>query len=173
MLECADYCGVTSGYHTNKCADAGIAWSRGAVLDVPVLDDSPYCMEDITVPVSRTADILDEIESIARRHGVKIPCFGHAGDGNVHATLLREDFDEDAWREARHRVLEELYQATYRVGGNLTGEHGIGAKRIGYLPQFVDRGQIEVMKAIKRALDPDLILNPGKVIDPGNSESAS
>lgn len=124
-----------------------------------------YCMEDITVPTSEIPGLIAEITATADRHGVSIPCFGHAGDGNIHATLLRGDMDERAWERMRDRLLDEIYRATYRRGGNLSGEHGIGAKRLAAWRGLADPVQLRVIKSIKAALDANGIMNPGKVVD--------
>ena len=124
-----------------------------------------YCMEDITVPTSEIPGLIAEITAIADRQGVSIPCFGHAGDGNIHATLLRGDMDERAWERMRDRLLDEIYRATYRRGGNLSGEHGIGAKRLAAWRGLADPVQLRVIKSIKAALDANGIMNPGKVVD--------
>lgn len=123
-----------------------------------------YSMEDITVPISEIPDLLLEITEISARNNISIPCFGHAGDGNVHATLLRGDMDDRTWQEKRDCALEELYAATYDRGGNLSGEHGIGAKRIAAWERFADPALIKTIRSIKTALDPNLILNPGKIV---------
>ncbi|MCL6634251.1 MAG: FAD-binding oxidoreductase [Peptococcaceae bacterium] len=124
-----------------------------------------YCMEDIVVPVSKIPRALAEIEKISKKYGIKIPCCGHAGDGNIHATLLKESMDEETWDEKKEKVLDEIYAVTYALGGNLSGEHGIGAKRKDALARFMDPVQLNVIKAIKKALDPNGVLNPGKVVD--------
>ncbi|HUW63090.1 MAG TPA: FAD-linked oxidase C-terminal domain-containing protein [Spirochaetia bacterium] len=124
-----------------------------------------YCMEDIVVPVSSIPRALAEIEKIAARYGVEIPSAGHAGDGNIHATLLRKNMDEETWHDVKENVLEDIYTVTYFLGGNLSGEHGIGAKRKDYLARFMDPVQLEMIRSIKKALDPNLILNPGKIVD--------
>ena len=120
-----------------------------------------YCMEDIVVPVAAIPKALAEIERIARQHGVEISCAGHAGVGNIHAILLRKDLDEETWHEVKEKVLEEIYTETYAMGGNLSGGHGIGAKRKDYLARFMDPVQLAMIRAVKKALDPGLILNPG------------
>lgn len=124
-----------------------------------------YCMEDITVPISEIPAVLDEIAEIACRFKVKVPCFGHAGDGNIHATLLRGDMDDSTWSRMRDHVLTEMYSATYKHGGNMSGEHGIGAKRARHLARLMDPVQLGMIRAIKTALDPRLILNPGKIVE--------
>ncbi|MEG6616683.1 FAD-linked oxidase C-terminal domain-containing protein [Peptococcaceae bacterium 1198_IL3148] len=123
-----------------------------------------YCMEDIVVPVSEIPKALEAIERISAKYDCKIPSCGHAGDGNIHATILREDRDEHQWHELKDNVLEELYEAVYALGGNLSGEHGIGAKRAPAMDKHITAGQRNVLKAIKNALDPKGIMNPGKVL---------
>ena len=121
-------------------------------------------MEDITVPrLKYRVHRRDSAHS--ERHDVMIPCFGHAGDGNIHATLLKQDMDDSRWEECKGHALQEMYEAAYRRGGNLSGEHGIGAKRIGHLETFSDPVALSVARSIKIALDPKLILNPGKVVN--------
>jgi len=124
-----------------------------------------YCMEDIVVPVSNIPKALAEFERISGKCGVRIPCCGHAGDGNIHATLLKEDMDEETWHDKKEKALDEIYTVTYALGGNLSGEHGIGAKRKDALAKFMDPIQLDVIRAIKKALDPNSILNPGKIVD--------
>ena len=124
-----------------------------------------YCMEDIVVPTNRIPQALAEINRIAEKYAVKIPCAGHAGDGNIHATLLRENRDEATWHAVKEKVLDEMYRAVYALGGNLSGEHGIGAKRKEALARFMDPVQLQMIRSIKKALDPNLILNPGKIVD--------
>lgn len=125
-----------------------------------------YCMEDIVVPVSNIPKALAEIEKISEQYDLSIPCCGHAGDGNIHATLLRKDLDDDTWHDKKEQALKEIYTVTYSLGGNLSGEHGIGAKRKEALAQYMDPIQINLIKTIKKALDPNGILNPGKIVDP-------
>lgn len=124
-----------------------------------------YCMEDIVVPLAGIPEALEEVEAIAGKCHCKIPCCGHAGDGNIHCTLLKEDRSDSQWEQLKHDVLNEIYQVTYRLGGRLSGEHGIGAKRVGAMNQFTDPAHIAIIKSIKKALDPNLILNPDKIID--------
>ncbi|MGB9803947.1 FAD-binding oxidoreductase [Desulfofundulus sp.] len=78
---------------------------------------------------------------------------------------MRENRDEHSWHEVKEEVLEEMYRVVYDLGGNLSGEHGIGAKRKDAMARFMDPVQLDMIRSIKKALDPNLILNPGKVVD--------
>lgn len=123
-----------------------------------------YCMEDVVVPVSNIPKALEAIERISQKYNCKIPSCGHAGDGNIHATILREDRNEQEWHDLKDNVLNELYEAVYALGGNLSGEHGIGAKRAEAMDKHMTEAQLNVLRAIKKALDPNGIMNPGKLL---------
>ena len=115
--------------------------------------------EDIVVPRSKIADILHEISDIAKRHDLMIVNFGHAGDGNIHTNIMIDEADMPKAEEA----VKEIFAATLRLGGSITGEHGIGLSKAAYLPMELSQEAIAAMKRIKLALDPNNILNPGKI----------
>jgi len=119
-------------------------------------------LEDATVPRSRIADMVLRINDIARKYNVSIATFGHAGDGNLHPTATTDARDQ----EEVHRVeqaFEEIFEAAIDLGGTITGEHGVGLVKAPFLEWKIGSAGIEVMKGIKRAFDPDNLLNPGKV----------
>jgi D-lactate dehydrogenase len=119
--------------------------------------------EDVVVPVSRIAALVEAVGAIAARESLRIVCFGHAGNGNLHVNLL---FDPaEAGVEARtQRALDALFEATLALGGQLSGEHGIGLAKRGYMARALDPETLATMRAIKRVFDPDGILNPGKLL---------
>jgi glycolate oxidase len=120
-------------------------------------------MEDVGVPRSKVPDMLRAIEAIAAKHDVRIGTFGHAGDGNLHPDLVFERGDPRA--EAVTKLVQaDLYRAALELGGTVTGEHGIGMARRDWLE--IQRGPdaVRFMRAIKTALDPLGILNPGRVV---------
>ncbi len=121
-------------------------------------------LEDIVVPLARIPDLMPELERLAEKYNVLIPCYGHAGDGNLHATpIKRPEMPLAEWQARLPALLEELYRAVARLGGTISGEHGIGSKRAHYLPLVMDPVLIELQRRIKRAFDPLNILNPGKI----------
>ncbi len=121
-------------------------------------------IEDISVPVAAVPEALQILRSLEQKHGVRIPCFGHAGDGNLHAHPLKGPGQSaERWRRTRGELLTELYSRVARLGGTISGEHGIGHKRKGYMSLVMPQAQIELMRGIKHALDPLGILNPGKI----------
>jgi glycolate oxidase len=104
--------------------------------------------------------------TLAAKYDVLIPCYGHAGDGNIHTRIVMNPaWTEQQWEETLPKILQELYALTAQLGGKISGEHGIGHKRKGYMPMFVSPAAIDMMRAIKRAMDPQNILNPGKIFD--------
>jgi glycolate oxidase len=118
--------------------------------------------EDVTVPRSKVAEILRRAEAISKKYGLIIVNFGHAGDGNIHVNVLI-DKRKPGEQEKAHAAVNEIFQAALDLGGTLSGEHGIGITKAPYLPLELGDMGIEVMKRIKKAFDPNNILNPGKI----------
>jgi len=120
---------------------------------------------DSCVPRDRIPDYIERAEKVAERHGVVVANIGHAGDGNVHSIIVRGDLEEEAWRKTLEAVVGELIEISIDIGGTISGEHGVGYAKKGYLVDQVGETQVELMRSIKRAFDPGNILNPAKVID--------
>jgi glycolate oxidase len=120
-------------------------------------------LEDVTVPRSELAKMVRFVESVAKKYQLRIGTFGHMGDGNLHPTFLTDERNADEM----HRVEEafkEIFDEAIRLGGTITGEHGIGVAKKKFLPKFAGDAQMRVMRELRRALDPNEILNPGKVL---------
>jgi len=123
-------------------------------------------LEDIVVPTSEIPELIPELERLSAKYGMQIPCYGHAGDGNLHATLVKNpEMDMATWREREDKCLREIYQITARLGGKISGEHGIGIKRKEYLRKMMSPVELKLMQGIKMAWDPNNIMNPGKIFD--------
>lgn len=120
-------------------------------------------LEDATVPRSRLVEMLRAIQAAAQRHRVTIHTFGHAGDGNLHPTCLTDERDPEEI-ERVEAAFDEIFQAAIDLGGTITGEHGVGISKQEYLEWKVGRAGVAAMQAIKDALDPHHLLNPGKVL---------
>lgn len=121
-------------------------------------------LEDVTVPRSELARMVAFIAEVAERQRLKVGTFGHLGDGNLHPTFLTDERDA----EEMHRVevaLEEIVNETIRLGGTVTGEHGVGLAKKAFVKRQLGEGSYELMRSIKRALDPECLLNPGKIFD--------
>ncbi|MUK90250.1 glycolate oxidase subunit GlcD [Ornithinibacillus sp. L9] len=119
-------------------------------------------LEDATVPRSEIANMVKAIEEIAQKHHVKICTFGHAGDGNLHPTCLTDIRNEEEI-ERVEKAFEEIFHKAIELGGTITGEHGVGAMKSAYLHLKVGSAGVEAMKQIKHSLDPNNIMNPGKI----------
>jgi len=128
---------------------------------------SPHqSLEDIVVPIASIPDLMPELERISDKYNIQIPCYGHAGDGNLHATLVKNpESSIQEWYEIEKKALREIYQATKDLGGTISGEHGIGLKRKPYMKIVTSPVELELMRKIKKAFDPNNIMNPGKIFD--------
>lgn len=121
-------------------------------------------IEDIVVPMASIPRALSNLKRIGEKYGVAIPVLGHAGDGNLHAIPLKNPADSVAhWREILPALLQDIYTMTAELGGTISGEHGIGHKRRDYMHLVMSGAHLDMMRNIKRALDPNNILNPGKI----------
>ena len=122
--------------------------------------------EDLVVPIAEVATLVTEMERISKEYGLMIPAYGHAGDGNIHTRIVkRPDWSAEKWNEVLPKIQKHLYEFTANLGGRLSGEHGIGHKRKGAMSVFVSETYLDMLRAIKGALDPNNILNPGKIFD--------
>jgi len=137
--------------------------ARRLVIDALNHESPMNHMEDVVVPRAQIAALLQGIQYLGRRHGVRMVSFGHAGDGNVHVNVLKDQLADEKWDDVLPAVTKELYRLTLSLGGAITGEHGIGATRRQYLPLALDEVQIELMRGIRAVFDPHQILNPGKI----------
>ena len=115
---------------------------------------------DVTVPPSKLGELLNAVDEIARKHKTSLPVYGHAGDGNLHVHIMKNEEKEPDYVEA---VKREIYAAGIRLGGVITGEHGIGRIRTGEMALVLGPKEIDLAKGIRRLFDPNSILNPGKV----------
>ncbi len=121
--------------------------------------------EDLVVPPSNIPELVQEINKLADKYNVVGACMGHVGDGNVHAILYRKKDDTiERWNEIQSELLTEIYKLTNRLEGTISGEHGIGSKRLQYLPLIISDEELQLMRKIKDLFDPNHILNPGKII---------
>ena len=119
--------------------------------------------EDIVVPRSRLEDLFVFTEKLQRKHGLQVACFGHAGDGNIHVNVM-VDYEALGAKRRSEKCLDELFQQVVKWGGVITGEHGIGLAKKPWWPLAVTPEVRDLHRAIKDALDPKRILNPGKFV---------
>jgi glycolate oxidase len=122
-------------------------------------------LEDVTVPRSEIAVMLRRIRDISRKYNITFGNFGHFGDGNLHPTCLTDERDRDEIHRVE-KAFEEIFLSAIDLGGTITGEHGVGLSKKRFLEKVAGPAGVEVMKKIKQALDPNNVLNAGKIFDP-------
>lgn len=138
--------------------------ARGAFLEA-IKGSTPEMDEcDVVVPREDIPAFVRKSVEIGKKIGVRICSFGHAGDGNLHIYACKDDLADDVWETAVEQVMDELYIAARAMGGEVSGEHGIGHAKKGFLAESMGETQMNLMRGIKAAFDPKGILNPGKVV---------
>lgn len=138
--------------------------TRGAFLEA--IKNSTTVMDecDVVVPRERIADFVRQSGQIGREAGVRICSFGHAGDGNLHIYVCKDAMEDQVWAKALEQVMDRLYAAARNLGGEVSGEHGIGHAKREFLRESLGETQMALMRGIKSVFDPAGILNPGKVL---------
>ncbi|MBO5403650.1 MAG: FAD-binding oxidoreductase [Phascolarctobacterium sp.] len=121
--------------------------------------------DDLVVPVDKIADCIEHLQEVAEDYNFKLMCLAHAGDGNLHFQILKCDMSDEQWEDELQRFHAIAYEYVYSLGGRISGEHGIGAKKVTAMETYTDPVELEIMRTIKRAMDPNNILNPGKVFN--------
>lgn len=138
--------------------------ARGAFLEAIKASTTEMDECDVVVPRDRVADFIKYTHQVARELDMRIPSFGHAGDGNLHVYLCRDDLEESQWKDRLSKGFDRMYAKAREYGGAVSGEHGIGFAKKAYLKEQLGDVQIKLMGRIKKAFDPNLVLNPDKVI---------
>ena len=157
--------GATQVYVADTKANSERIWRiRRSVAEAFKVFSPNQSLEDIVVPIASIPDMSAAIDRISKKYGVLIPCYGHAGDGNLHATpVMPPEWTLEKWQETLPALLMDLYAETIALGCHISGEHGIGHKRKKYMLKLADKGFLTMMQAVKNGLDPNGILNPGKI----------
>ena len=155
--------GARSVQAASSAAERDRLWAARRTALSALARVKPYVfLEDATVPRSKVADMVRAVEEIAARYDVLIGTFGHAGDGNLHPTLITDRRKADEQRRA-DLAIGEIFSAALNLGGTLSGEHGIGLAKARYLPWEAKAEGMELMRRIKGAIDPKGLMNPGKM----------
>ena len=122
-----------------------------------------YSAVDAVVPRRAMPELIRKAHAIAEKNGVEVVCFGHAGDGNIHVDFVRRDASDAAWDHGIESAIHAVLDATIALGGSITGEHGVGLLRRDDMARQFDKETLDAMRALKRAWDPNGLLNPGKI----------
>jgi len=137
-------------------------WSVRRAIGEAVKKIAPYKEEDTVVPRRQVPQLVEAVREIIDRYGLRAICYGHAGDGNVHVNILKDETGE-AWASHLDTAIREIFAKVTALGGKISGEHGIGWVQRNYMPIAHAPGELNLMRAIKRTFDPNDILNPGKI----------
>lgn len=158
-------CGALDVLISNTLERNESIWAaRGAFLEAIKASTSEMDECDVVVPRKSVADFVLFSHALQKKHGVRLRSFGHAGDGNLHIYVLRDDLDPAAWESKLKAVFDDLYAKAAELGGKVSGEHGIGYAKKPYLAQVSSASEKRLAEGIKAAFDPQNILNPGKLV---------
>ncbi len=143
---------------------ASLATARRSAFSALARLAPTIILEDATVPRSELAKMVRFVAATAKKHNLRVGTFGHMGDGNLHPTFLTDERNKDEMHRV-HEAFREIFEEAIRLGGTITGEHGVGLAKKEFLPKFAGDAQMRVMRELRKALDPRGILNPGKMFD--------
>ena len=138
-------------------------WKMRRKVGEAVKSNSIYKEEDTVVPRAYLPELLNGVKAIGNKYGFKSVCYGHAGDGNLHVNIIKGEMSDERWNNELSDGIRELFQLCVKLGGTISGEHGIGWVQKPYLDIVFNERMIQLQKSIKELFDPNYILNPGKI----------
>lgn len=141
-----------------------LASARRAAFSALARVSPTTILEDATVPRSELGKMIRFVESVAKKYQLRIGTFGHMGDGNLHPTFLTDERNVEEMHRV-HEAFHEIFVEAIRLGGTITGEHGVGLAKKDFLPKFLGDAQTRVHRELRKILDPKAILNPGKMFE--------
>ncbi|MEO8146839.1 MAG: FAD-linked oxidase C-terminal domain-containing protein [Bacteroidia bacterium] len=169
MRECE---AISEIMYAHECIDVIFAESAQQKADLwrlrratgeAVKSHSIYKEEDTVVPRAELPQLLKGVKEIGNKYGFRSVCYGHAGDGNLHVNIIKENMSDDDWNKKVPEGIKEIFGLCVKLGGTISGEHGIGYVQKNYMNIAFNESQIQLQKGIKKVFDPNLILNPGKM----------
>ena len=143
--------------------DESIWKARGAFLEAIKGSTTYMDEEDVVVPRNKISEMVEYMHNLHSEVDIRIKSFGHAGDGNLHAYILKDDLTEEQWQERMTLAMDKIYRKANELSGQVSGEHGIGYAKKPYLNESLEEETMNIMRGIKAAFDPKNILNPHKV----------
>jgi glycolate oxidase len=138
-------------------------WKLRRTIGESTKHNNTYKEEDTVVPRGKLPELFEGVKTIAARFNLRTVCYGHAGDGNLHVNILKDNHTDSYWQNETKEAIRDIFRLCKKLGGTISGEHGIGAVQKEYMPIVLAEANLEVMRGIKKAFDPNNILNPGKI----------
>ncbi|MGV3631618.1 MAG: FAD-binding oxidoreductase [Bacteroidota bacterium] len=169
MKECEKIMDVLSGFDTDEIlfaesqAQKEQLWKLRRKVGEAVKSHSIYKEEDTVVPRYELPKLLELVKTVGEKYGFTSVCYGHAGDGNLHVNIIKGNLTDEFWNHGLSVAITEIFEGVVKLGGTISGEHGIGLVQKQYMPIAFPGVQLQLMREIKKAFDPKGILNPGKI----------
>jgi glycolate oxidase len=138
-------------------------WKLRRTIGESTKHNNSYKEEDTVVPRATLPALYKGVKDISKKYGIRTVCYGHAGDGNLHVNILKDNLSEEFWNITVKEAIKEIFALCKQLGGTISGEHGIGLVQKEFMPIVMQPIQLQLMKQIKMAFDPNYILNPGKI----------
>lgn len=170
MRDCEAIAEITQQYEADEVLFADTAEQKASLWKIrrkvgeAVKSNSIYKEEDTVVPRAELPALLKGVKEIGNKYGFKSVCYGHAGDGNLHVNIIKGDLSDEIWNNELPKGITEIFELCKALGGTISGEHGIGLVQKKYLPIVFPPHQMELMRGLKQLFDPNLILNPNKMV---------
>lgn len=171
MLECEKIMTVLESFETDELlfaeneAQKNSLWSLRRKVGEAVKSQSIYKEEDTVVPRYELPALLRHVKTIGNKYGLHSVCYGHAGDGNLHVNIIKGELTDEQWANDLPKAIREIFTEVVKLGGTLSGEHGIGLVQQPYMDIAFPEISLNIMRSIKDVFDPNGILNPGKIFN--------
>lgn len=170
MQDCETLAGIMTEHGCDEILFADSAEQKASLWKIrrkvgeAVKSNSIYKEEDTVVPRAELPKLLKGVKAIGKKYGFKSVCYGHAGDGNLHVNIIKGELSDEAWDKELPKGITEIFELCKALGGTISGEHGIGLVQKDYLSIVFPEHQLQLMRNLKTLFDPNLILNPGKMV---------
>lgn len=164
MLVCEEY-NATEVLLADTAEEQERYWDIRRSIGEVVKLKSIYKEEDTVVPRAHLPAVIQKVEELEKKYGFEAVCYGHAGDGNLHINILKQDLSSEVWENELPKAIRELFEVCKELGGTISGEHGIGYVQKQYMDIVLTQTHFDILKGIKNVFDPQGIMNPGKMID--------
>ncbi|MFY8020822.1 MAG: FAD-binding oxidoreductase [Bacteroidia bacterium] len=161
--EVLDHYGAVDVLFAQSADEKEYFWKLRRSIGEATKHNNTYKEEDTVVPRAELPQLFSGVKEISKRYGFRTVCYGHAGDGNLHVNILKDDLSDQFWNHELDAAIVEIFELCKKLGGTISGEHGIGYVQKKYMPIVMPEIQLELMRQIKKAFDPKGILNPGKI----------